>query len=396
MRNNFKPNAILILDTGDFFYGSSPYSFCAKPAEVCFTTSMTGYQEVISDPSYANQYVVFSFPHVGNVGVNPEDNESKKPLLEGVIMGEDITHPSSYRSHQALASWLKEKNIPCITDIDTRSLIKIISRSPNPIRAEIIACDSYLTQEEINAAHQKILKGQFLKGQFLSKSAVDLQPYCVRQNDPKWHEYESSQPGCQKDFSDLKNVAVIDYGIKANIVRALNARGFQVTVYPFDTPVDHILQKKPDGLVLSNGPGDPMASDSHVIESVKSFLEQPCPILAICFGYQLIARALGAETVQMLCGHHGTNHPVKDFVTGRILITSQNHEFVLNESTINDKLEITHRSLFDDTLEGFKVRGKNIFAYQFHPEACPGPNDAKYLFDEYSELVENYAKKTRH
>lgn len=396
MRNNFKPSAVLMLDTGDFFYGSSPYSACTRSAEICFTTSMTGYQEVISDPSYANQYVVFSAPHIGNVGLNEDDNESKKPLLEGVIIGEEITSPSNHRSLEDLPKWLKEKNIPCITDVDTRSVIKLISRSTDPIRAWIIPCDGYLTQKELSSAHEKILAGQSLKGQFLSKSAVENQILSISKKDPKWQEYDRPQSKSVGESIQQTSVAVIDFGVKANIVRSLNSRGFQVTVYPFDTPVDHILKSKHDGIVLSNGPGDPMAVDSTIVENIKTFLDQQCPILAICFGYQLIARALGAEIVQMPCGHHGTNHPVKDLLTGEVLITSQNHEFVLDEKTTNENIEITHRSLFDNTLEGFKVRGRDIFAYQFHPEACPGPNDAKYLFDEYSELVESYAKKIRH
>lgn len=374
-----KYNSVLALDTGDFFKGATLSGFAPTKGEVCFTTAMTGYQEVITDPSYAGQIVVFSFPHIGNTGINGIDFQSSSVHLSGIVIGECITQASNHEAQLAFDKWLIEKGVAYIEQVDTRSLIRIISESHAPIRGIIKSKLDEFSENEISSLCEEAQVSSGLAGKFLANNLTEIR-------EQRWSSSVESK-------GQQHRLVLIDFGFKEDIPIQLAKFGYDIHVLPFDTKYQDILSHSPCGIVLSNGPGDPMAAPQSVVDNVACLLSSGIPTLGICMGYQLMARSLGMRFVQLPCGHHGTNHPVRDVQRDQVIITSQNHEFVMDESTINDGVVISHRSLFDNTVEGFHIDGKDVFAYQFHPEASPGPEDAQYVFHNFRQAVEKYAQK---
>jgi len=381
--SSYKPTGILVLEDGSHFYGHHLTPNSDTEGEICFNTAMTGYQEVISDPSYAAQIVVFSFPHIGNVGVNDDDQESSKSYLNGIIMGTPPTNPSNFRAKTSLLEYIAQRDIKGLHSVDTRTLIKKIVASPTPLKGKIqtiqgILTDNQIAQIALSASTIQVLSGKNLAVQVGTQHSFS------------WQNKIGESP--EKNILPYR-IAVLDFGVKTNILKKLDARGVDCTVFPPTVSAETLIKEQIDGVVLSNGPGDPRALELSVLETVKKLIHKQIPILGICLGYQLLARIYGAKIEQLPSGHHGINHPVKDLITGKVLITSQNHEFVVEEDELPDDLTPTHRSLFDGTLEGFKIINKPIIAVQFHPEASPGPHDAEFLFDHFLSLVSHAAKK---
>ena len=360
----------LILEDGSCFNGIKIGSANMEIGEVCFNTSMTGYQEIITDPSYAGQIINFTFPHIGNVGTNLEDDESKKPFAKGIIINCDISDPSNYRSILHLDLWLKKNNVPGICNIDTRLITNRI-RSKGAPKGGII--EGPINNKKTASCLKKIKKWKGLNGLDL---AID-----VSRKDIKIYK--------SKKKSKLKVVA-IDYGIKQNILNCLLDLNLEVILVPAKTSAEKILSYTPNGIFLSNGPGDPKATGQYAIPIIKELINTSIPIFGICLGHQLISLALGAKTKKMFQGHRGANHPVKNLETKKVEITSQNHGFEVTEKSIPKGIKITHKSLFDGSIEGIR-KGKNIFAVQYHPEASPGPHDSHYLFQKFKKMITHNA-----
>ena len=360
----------LILEDGSRFNGIKIGSPNMEIGEVCFNTSMTGYQEIITDPSYAGQIINFTFPHIGNVGTNLDDNESRKPYAKGIIINCDISDPSNYRSILHLDAWLKKNNIPGICNIDTRLITNRI-RSEGAPKGGIIG--GPISSEKTASFLKEIKKWSGLNGLDL---AID-----VSRKDIKIYKSKKS--------SKLKVVA-IDYGIKKNILNCLLDLNLEVILVPAKTSADKILSYSPNGIFLSNGPGDPKATGKYAIPIIKKLIKSRIPLFGICLGHQLISLALGAKTKKMFQGHRGANHPVKNLETKKVEITSQNHGFEVTEKSIPKDVKITHKSLFDRSVEGIR-KGRNIFAVQYHPEASPGPHDSHYLFQEFKKMIKQNA-----
>lgn len=372
----YKPNGILVLEDGSYFYGQLLTNKSPMNGEICFNTGMTGYQEVISDPSYAQQIVVFSFPHIGNVGINTRDEESANIYLNGIIMGDIPTAPSNFRAESSFIDYLIHKEVGGLHSVDTRTLIKKIVASPLPLKGRIQAIqEGPLTNEYIKQLAVLASTTESLSGSNLTTKTGRQNSYV-----------------CEGFGSLQYKVAVLDFGVKTSILRSLTSRGVQCNVFPPNVSFEELLKEKINGVVLSNGPGDPRAIDRDVMNTINLLIEKNIPIFGICLGYQLLALASGATIKQLECGHHGINHPVKDLMSKKIKITSQNHEFVVEENALPPHLIPTHRSLFDETLEGFKILDKPVIAVQFHPEASPGPHDTQYLFDQFINLMKNHAK----
>ena len=352
--------AYLILEDGTVFEGTSIGSSREVISEIVFNTSMTGYLEVLTDPSYAGQAVVMTYPLIGNYGICREDMESRQAWPDGYIVRELSRIPSNFRSGDTIDHFLKEQDIPGISGIDTRALTKIL-REKGTMNGMITTNGDYDLEEVKEKIRQYTVKGVVLK------TSVK-KPYVL--------------PG------DGKKVALLDCGAKDNIARNLNKRGCEVTVYPADTPAEEILKTNPDGIMLSNGPGDP-AENVGIIEEVRKLYEPSVPIFAICLGHQLMALATGAKTYKLKYGHRGGNHPVKDLETGRVYITSQNHGYAVDEESLDPSVAVpAFVNVNDKTNEGLKYVGKNIFTVQYHPEACPGPLDSGYLFDRFMRMME--------
>lgn len=352
--------AYLILEDGTVFEGTSIGSSREVISEIVFNTSMTGYLEVLTDPSYAGQAVVMTYPLIGNYGICREDMESRQAWPDGYIVRELSRIPSNFRSGDTIDHFLKEQDIPGISGIDTRALTKIL-REKGTMNGMITTNGDYDLEEVKEKIRQYRVKGVVLK------TSVK-KPYVL--------------PG------DGKKVALLDCGAKDNIARNLNKRGCEVTVYPADTPAEEILKTNPDGIMLSNGPGDP-AENVGIIEEVRKLYESSVPIFAICLGHQLMALATGAKTYKLKYGHRGGNHPVKDLETGRVYITSQNHGYAVDEESLDPSVAVpAFVNVNDKTNEGLKYVGKNIFTVQYHPEACPGPLDSGYLFDRFMRMME--------
>jgi carbamoyl-phosphate synthase small subunit len=360
----------LILEDGSRFNGLKIGSPNMEIGEVCFNTSMTGYQEIITDPSYAGQIINFTFPHIGNVGTNLDDNESSKPYAKGIIINCDISDPSNYRSILHLDAWLKKNNVPGICNIDTRLITNRI-RSKGAPKGGII--EGPINNKKTASCLKKIKKWKGLNGLDL---AID-----VSRKDIKIYKTKKS--------SKLKVVA-IDYGIKQNILNCLLDLNLDVILVPAKTSVEKILSYSPNGIFLSNGPGDPKATGKYAIPIIKKLIKSGIPLFGICLGHQLISLALGAKTKKMFQGHRGANHPVKNLETEKVEITSQNHGFEVTEKSIPKDVKITHKSLFDGSVEGIR-KGRNIFAVQYHPEASPGPHDSHYLFQEFKKMIKQNA-----
>ena len=352
--------AYLILEDGTVFEGTSIGSSREVISEIVFNTSMTGYLEVLTDPSYAGQAVVMTYPLIGNYGICREDMESRQAWPDGYIVRELSRIPSNFRSGDTIDHFLKEQDIPGISGIDTRALTKIL-REKGTMNGMITTNGDYDLEEVKEKIRQYTVKGVVLK------TSVK-KPYVL--------------PG------DGKKVALLDCGAKDNIARNLNKRGCEVTVYPADTPAEEILKTNPDGIMLSNGPGDP-AENVGIIEEVRKLYESSVPIFAICLGHQIMALATGAKTYKLKYGHRGGNHPVKDLETGRVYITSQNHGYAVDEESLDPSVAVpAFVNVNDKTNEGLKYVGKNIFTVQYHPEACPGPLDSGYLFDRFMRMME--------
>ena len=352
--------AYLILEDGTVFEGTSIGSSREVISEIVFNTSMTGYLEVLTDPSYAGQAVVMTYPLIGNYGICREDMESRQAWPDGYIVRELSRIPSNFRSGDTIDHFLKEQDIPGISGIDTRALTKIL-REKGTMNGMITTNGDYDLEEVKEKIRQYTVKGVVLK------TSVK-KPYVL--------------PG------DGKKDALLDCGAKDNIARNLNKRGCEVTVYPADTPAEEILKTDPDGIMLSNGPGDP-AENVGIIEEVRKLYESSVPIFAICLGHQLMALATGAKTYKLKYGHRGGNHPVKDLETGRVYITSQNHGYAVDEESLDPSVAVpAFVNVNDKTNEGLKYVGKNIFTVQYHPEACPGPLDSGYLFDRFMRMME--------
>ena len=370
-----KPTACLALADGTLFYGSGFGATGETIAELCFNTSITGYQEILTDPSYASQIITFTFPHIGNVGANGEDAETQQPAAEGLIVKWDPTQPSNWRSLEHLSIWLKKYNLLAMGGVDTRRLTRTIRMLGAPHVA--LAHNSngvFDTAELIKKA--KSFSG--LEGLDLAKRVTCQQTY-------KWDEMRWAWPqGFTRQNQARHRVVAIDYGAKRNILRCLASAGCEVTVLPASSSVDEILAHKPEGIFLSNGPGDPAATGRYAVPVIEHLLKNTdLPIFGICLGHQMLALALGAKTIKMSYGHHGANHPVKEHSSGKVEITSMNHGFAVDAQTLPNGVEETHISLFDGSNCGIKMSDRPVFSVQHHPEASPGPQDSFYLFDQF-------------
>jgi carbamoyl-phosphate synthase small subunit len=373
-------DAALILEDGTVFWGKGAGAETSATGEVCFNTSLTGYQEILTDPSYAGQIITFTFPHIGNVGTNPEDIETVTPAVRGCVMGADISAPSSWRAAKHLDEWLKSHNLPAVTGIDTRRLTRRI-RDVGIANATIVNAKEN-GSVDVEAALKQASEFPGLEGMDLAKDVTCTQTY-------SWDEsIWSIKDGYGQQNSPQRHVVAMDFGAKRNILRCLVAAGCKVTVVPASTSAEDILAHKPDGVFLSNGPGDPVATGEYAVPTIKALIEKNLPIFGICLGHQMLSLALGAKTTKMHHGHRGANHPVKDLETSKVEITSQNHGFVVEANSLPSGVIETHRSLFDGTLEGIRVDGKPIFSVQHHPEASPGPQDSHYLFDRFVAMME--------
>lgn len=385
MENVQKPNnknACLILKSGEIFYGKGLGKPGISAGEICFNTAMTGYQEAISDPSYAGQIITFTFPHIGNTGVNDDDIESGSLKLKGVVLRNAITHDSNFRSNDSLDQWLCKKGIVGISDIDTRAITTIIREKG--------ACNAVIFYPENNNISDLSLAYEALKiapdmiGLDLAKSVS-----CSKDYHWKTTAWEFSK-GCGEVVNPNLNIVSFDYGAKQNILRILASYNANVVVLPANSSFDEVMKYKPDGIFLSNGPGDPAETGKYAIDVLNKLINIGMPVFGICLGHQLLALALGAKTHKMHQGHRGANHPVKNLITGKVEITSQNHGFAVDASTIPYNVEVTHVSLFDNSIEGLKHKEKPVFSVQYHPESSPGPHDSRYLFDQFFELVTKY------
>ncbi|MDQ7057916.1 MAG: glutamine-hydrolyzing carbamoyl-phosphate synthase small subunit [Ghiorsea sp.] len=366
--------AFLALADGRIFHGIAFGATGNTVGEVCFNTSMTGYQEILTDPSYTEQIITFTYPHIGNVGVNEVDEESDKISVRGLIVRAPARQTSNYRAEQSLQTWLETNNIVGIADIDTRALTRHLR--DNGSQTGVIVSDGLSEEEAVKQAQAwEGLEGKDLVGQVSRKES------------DRWRQgtYNLDNAVFTSPTSS-KHVVAFDFGCKNNIFRKLTDRGIKVTVVPANTSAQDVLDMNPDGIFLSNGPGDP-AAVGYAVDTIKTLIEKDTPIFGICMGHQLLSQALGLKTFKLKFGHRGGNHPVKDLTTGKVEITSQNHGFAVADDDVPSHVEVTHRSLFDNTVEGLKVKNKSIFSVQYHPEASPGPQDADYLFDRFNELL---------
>lgn len=373
--------ALLILEDGTIFEGFGFGAQTANIGEVCFNTSMTGYQEIITDPSYAGQIITFTFPHIGNTGVNEEDIETNKIASRGMVLREPITNPSNWRSTAHLHEWLIKNNLPAISGIDTRALTQRIRDLSAP-KGAIVHNQS--GEFDIPALTKQIKEWQGLDGLDLAIEVTTDKPY-------KWDQslwVLGEGHGQQKN--NKLNIVAIDYGAKQNILRCLVSAGCNVTVVPANTSFKDIQKLNPDGVFLSNGPGDPAATGKYAVPIIQQVIEHNIPLFGICLGHQLLALAIGAKTRKMHLGHRGANQPVKDLTTSKVEITSQNHGFEVIEDSLPKTAEVTHVSLFDGSNEGIRLKDRPAFSVQYHPEASPGPHDTHYLFERFTDMIKTH------
>ena len=381
-------SAILVLENKSIFKGIGLGYQGEATGEVCFNTSLTGYQEIISDPSYAGQIINFTFPHIGNVGTNNEDIESDKIWTRGVIFNSEITNPSNYRSLQNLDNWLKKNRIVGITGLDTRSLTNFIRDKGAPKGTIANFKDGKFN---ISKLIKKSINWPGLKGMDLAKEVTTPKTYTWK-GLKTWKKIKGFEKNKKKKF----RIVAIDFGIKKNILRYFSNYDCEVKVVSCKKNSDEIFKLKPHGVFLSNGPGDPAATGKYAIDVVKNLIQSGLPLFGICLGHQILALALNAKTRKMKLGHRGANHPVKNLITDRVEITSQNHGFEVIKESLKKNTEITHLSLFDNSIEGIRLKNKPVFSVQYHPEANPGPQDSKYLFSHFMKDVKKYAKKKRY
>ena len=369
-QNSKRPDSLsatLVINKNQIFNGLALGAKKTVVGEVCFNTSMTGYQEIISDPSYAGQIINFTFPHIGNVGTNFDDNETSVPFANGVIINCDISNPSNYRSIKHFDEWLRKNDIPGICNVDTRDIT-------NTIRDKGAPKGSLTTVKNVKIADLKKKNQNWsgLNGLDLAKDVTCSKSYKFN----------------KKSNAKYKIVA-IDYGIKLNILNSLSNFNCEIIVVPASTDAQEIINLEPDGVFLSNGPGDPKATGKYAVPVINKLIKNNIPLFGICLGHQLIALALGAKTKKMFLGHRGANHPVKNLKTGLVEITSQNHGFEVSKKSIPKHVLVTHSSLFDGGIEGIKHKTKKVFSVQYHPESSPGPHDSHYLFNEFFEMIKN-------
>ncbi|MFQ3338710.1 MAG: carbamoyl-phosphate synthase small subunit [Colwellia sp.] len=387
-------SAILVLEDGTVFKGTAIGAQGSAVGEVVFNTSMTGYQEILTDPSYAEQIITLTYPHIGNTGINSEDKESNSIVAKGLVIRDLPLLASNFRNEQNLSDYLIDHNILGIADIDTRKLTRIL-REKGAQNGCILTLDetndeSLLNQGTADALTKaKAFPG--LKGMDLAKVVSTKEQY--EWTSGSWTLDLSNGANTGTGFTQPEkfefHVVAYDFGAKHNILRMLVDRGCKLTVVPAQTPANEVLAMNPDGIFLSNGPGDPEPCD-YAISAIQSFLETEIPIFGICLGHQLLGLASGASTVKMKFGHHGANHPVKDFARDVVMITAQNHGFAVNEENLPSNLTVSHKSLFDDSLQGIHRTDKPAFSFQGHPEASPGPHDAAPLFDHFIDLIQIY------
>jgi carbamoyl-phosphate synthase small subunit len=376
------PPAILALADGTVFQGQSLGASGQTVGEVVFNTSMTGYQEILTDPSYAHQLVTLTYPHIGNYGINAQDCESSQIHAQGLIIKDLPQEPSNFRSEQSLSSYLKSEGKLGICGLDTRALTRIL-RTKGAQNGAIVALEmgQSMTQETIAKAIELAKSAKSMAGLDLAKEVTT----------PKSYQFDEGEWQLTSGFSKPKGakfkVVAFDFGVKKNILRMLVERGCEVTVVPAQTSVKEVLALKPNGIFLSNGPGDPEPCD-YAIDAAKTLIDQGLPTFGICLGHQIMALASGAKTYKMKFGHHGANHPVKDLESGRVCITSQNHGFAVDATNLPANLKVTHVSLFDGSLQGLQRTDRPAFCFQGHPEASPGPHDIAYLFDRFIQLME--------
>jgi len=379
---------ILVLDNKLVFKGIGLGYQGTSTGEVCFNTSLTGYQEIISDPSYAGQIINFTFPHIGNVGTNNEDLESDTIWTKGVIFNSEITSPSNYRALHTLDEWLKKNQIVGLTGLDTRSLTNLIRDKGAP--------KGTITNNKKGKFNIKKLTNMSVKWPGLN--GLDLAKEVSTKKTYLWKGFKTwkKNVGYKKNTKKKFKIIAVDYGIKKNILRYFSDYNCEVKVVSCKMTADEIVKLKPDGIFLSNGPGDPAATGKYAIDTVQKLIKLNYPIFGICLGHQILALALNAKTKKMKLGHRGANHPVKNLINNSVEITSQNHGFVVIEKSLSKNIQITHKSLFDNTIEGIKLKNKPVFSVQYHPEANPGPQDSQYLFKNFIQDVKKHAKKKRH
>lgn len=374
-----RPTAALAFADGTIFYGHGFGATGQIAAELCFNTAMTGYQEIMTDPSYSGQAITFTFPHIGNTGVTKEDDEAKAPVAAAMVVKWDPTAPSSWRSEGELSNWLAAHHKIGIGGVDTRRITRMIRNLGAPHVA--IAHDPQ-GAFDVEALVREARAFAGLTGCDLAKDVSCQEPL-------EWHEARWAWPdGYQKKHRNQPRIVAIDYGAKRNILRALTSAGCQVLLLPAQSTFEEVMAQRPDGVFLSNGPGDPAATAAYAVPMIKDIISKTSlPIFGICLGHQMLALALGAKTRKMSHGHHGANHPVKEIATGKVEITSMNHGFTVDAQTLPPEVIETHVSLFDGTNCGISVKGRAIFSVQHHPEASPGPQDSFALFDKFARLT---------
>jgi carbamoyl-phosphate synthase small subunit len=377
------PTALLVLADGSVITGKGAGAMGTAVGEVCFNTAMTGYQEILTDPSYAGQIITFTFPHIGNVGANVEDIETSNLAassgVRGCVLRAAITPSSNYRATQGFDAWLKTRGIIAITGVDTRALTALIREKGMPNAVIAHAADGRF---DVGPLKRKAAAWAGMVGLDLAKEVTCGQSYTWDETEWRWgHGY-----GRQSEAPF--HVVAIDYGLKRNILRALAGVGCRLTIVPATTTAEEVLERKPDGVFLSNGPGDPAATGTYAVPEIKRLVDSGVPVFGICLGHQMLGIALGGKTSKMHQGHHGANHPVKDFTTRKVEITSMNHGFAVDRDSLPGNVEETHVSLFDGSNCGLKVKDKPVFSVQYHPEASPGPQDSHYLFTRFITLMQ--------
>ncbi len=389
--NSIKPQfspAILVLENKSIFKGIGLGCQGNATGEICFNTSLTGYQEIISDPSYAGQIINFTFPHIGNVGTNNEDLESDKIWTRGVIFNSEITSPSNYRSLKNLDEWLKKNKIVGITGLDTRSLTNFIRDKGAPK-------GTISNNKNGNFNIKKLIN---ISTKWTGLNGLDLAKDVTTKKTYTWKGLKTWEKGkgFKKNKKKSLRIIAIDYGIKKNILRYFSNYNCEVKVVSCNQTAEEILKLKPNGIFLSNGPGDPAATGKYAIKIVQKLIRSNLPVFGICLGHQILALALNGKTKKMKLGHRGANHPVKNLNNNKVEITSQNHGFEVVKESLSKNIQITHKSLFDNSIEGIKLKNKPVFSVQYHPESNPGPQDSHYLFSEFIKDVKKYAKKKRY